>query len=86
MSVAPSSAAAPGSAPAAITVSGQVVEGVESGCLLLRAPDKTYLLIGGDRAVLQVGKQVTVTGRPTPDLMSTCQQGTPFQVSSVQGG
>ncbi|MFF5234213.1 hypothetical protein [Dactylosporangium sp. NPDC000521] len=81
----PSSAASV-SGPAAITVSGQVVDGVEAGCVLLKTPDKTYLLLGGDRAALQAGKQVTVTGRPTSDLMTTCQQGTPFQVSSVQGG
>lgn len=67
-----------------MSVSGEVVEGVEAGCLLLQTPGTLYLLIGGDRAALQVGKRVTVVGTPQPGLMSTCQQGTPFQVVSVR--
>ncbi|MDG6108104.1 hypothetical protein Daura_45705 [Dactylosporangium aurantiacum] len=69
-----------------MSVSGEVVEGVEAGCLLLRTPGTLYLLVGGDRAALQVGKRVTVVGTPQPGLMSTCQQGTPFQVVSVRSG
>lgn len=81
-------AVAPTSGPAAsgMSVSGEVVEGVEAGCLLLQTPGTLYLLIGGDRAALQVGKRVTVVGTPQPGLMSTCQQGTPFQVVSVRSG
>ena len=44
-----------------------------------------YLLIGGDRVALQSGKRLTVVGTPQPGLMSTCQQGTPFQVTAVRG-
>jgi hypothetical protein len=69
-----------------MSVTGKVVEGVEAGCLLLETPGTLYLLVGGDRAALVVGKQVTVTGSPQPGLMSTCQQGTPFQVTSVRSG
>ena len=72
--------------PSGMSVSGEVVEGVEAGCLLLKTSGPLYLLIGGDRAALQVGKRVTVVGTPQPGLMSTCQQGTPFQVVSVRSG
>ncbi|MEV4515074.1 hypothetical protein AB0K00_39710 [Dactylosporangium sp. NPDC049525] len=88
-SLAPSLAprpSAPAAAPTGMTISGEVVEGVETGCLLLKTTGPLYLLIGGDRTALQVGKRVTVVGTPQPDLMSTCQQGTPFQVVSVRGG
>jgi hypothetical protein len=66
----------------ALTLSGTVMPGVEPNCLLL---DK-YLLVGGDRAVLKAGAKVTVTGRADPDLLTTCQQGTPFQVETVRPG
>lgn len=81
----PSLTAVPPSA-GAMTVSGDVAEGVEAGCLLLKTPGTLYLLLGGDRAALQVGKRVTVVGRPQPGMMTTCQQGTPFQVTSVRSG
>jgi hypothetical protein len=93
LSVAPSLAATlapnpsrPAAPPSGMSVSGEVVEGVETGCLLLKTTGPLYLLIGGDRAALVVGKRVTVVGSPQPGLMSTCQQGTPFQVVSVRGG
>ncbi|MFC5000392.1 hypothetical protein ACFPIJ_21440 [Dactylosporangium cerinum] len=86
--LAPSRPAAAPSGPgiSGTSISGEIVEGVEAGCLLLQTPGTLYLLIGGDRAALQVGKRVTVVGTPQPGLMSTCQQGTPFQVVSVRSG
>ncbi|MGC5052632.1 hypothetical protein ACLQ2S_14385 [Micromonospora sp. DT48] len=63
-----------------ITLTGRVESGVEPGCLLLDG----YLLLGGPRDVLTSGASVTVTGRPDPTMMSTCQQGTPFVVSSAK--
>jgi hypothetical protein len=54
-----------------VTVTGVPGRGVEAGCLLL----DPYLLIGGDRALLGSGVQVTVTGHTEPDGMSFCQQG-----------
>jgi hypothetical protein len=75
----------PSAAAASTTIRGRVVEGVELGCLLLEATDGTaYLLIGGDRDQLVAGRRLEVTGRVEPDLMTTCQQGTPFQVSDVR--
>lgn len=61
-------------------MTGQVTAGVEAGCLLLNNGGKAYLLLGGDRNVIQAGATVTVRGRVAEGVMSICQQGTPFQV------
>ena len=61
-----------------------VVEGVEPGCLLLDAAGRQYLLVGGDRAELRAGSRVLVTGRSDPNLLSTCQQGEPLVVASIE--
>jgi hypothetical protein len=76
------SPATTGSAPPAgeITVTGTVSEGVEPGCLLLDG----YLLVGGDRDQLRTGARVAVTGRVDRGLLSTCQQGVPLVVASVE--
>jgi hypothetical protein len=83
----------PGNAPATeptrpageLTVTGTVREGVEPDCLLLEAEQGgPYLLIGGERGELQAGARVKVTGRADPDLVSTCQQGEPLVVSSIE--
>ena len=63
-----------------VTVTGTVSEGVEPGCLLLDG----YLLVGGDRAKLQPGSRLAVTGRVDRSLLSTCQQGTPLVVASIE--
>jgi hypothetical protein len=63
-----------------VTVTGTVREGVEPGCLLL----DRYLLVGGDRDQLRPGARVAVTGRVDRDLLSTCQQGVPLVVASVE--
>ncbi|MDG4760053.1 hypothetical protein [Micromonospora sp. WMMD710] len=68
------------SAGAATSISGTVTAGVEPNCLLLDG----YLLLGGPRDVLHAGAEVTVTGRAEPGLMTTCQQGTPFQVETAR--
>ncbi|GAA0734080.1 hypothetical protein Drose_32075 [Dactylosporangium roseum] len=86
-SASPTGSAVP-SRPAAgaITVTGQVRDGVEPGCVLLAVGDKSYLLLGGDRAKLRSGTTLTVTGVPQPDMLTTCQQGLPFQVVSIKEG
>jgi hypothetical protein len=63
-----------------LTVTGTVSEGVEPGCLLLDG----YLLVGGDRDQLRPGARVAVTGRVDRGLLSTCQQGVPLVVASVE--
>jgi hypothetical protein len=63
-----------------MTLTGNVTPGVEANCLLLDG----YLLVGGPREHLRAGARVTVTGRVQADLMTTCQQGTPFVVETAQ--
>jgi hypothetical protein len=65
-----------------MTVSGTVSDGVEAGCLVLTTDDGTYTLIGQTRG-LTAGQQVTVRGVLAPDVLTTCQQGTPFRVLEV---
>jgi hypothetical protein len=68
-----------------VTLTGTVREGVEPGCLLLDAKGGTrYLLVGGERAELRPGSRVAVTGRVDRDLLSTCQQGEPLVVASIE--
>lgn len=67
-----------------ITIIGTPTEGVETGCVVMQSGDTLYLLLGGDKTLLMSGRPVAVTGRPNPGLMTTCQQGTPFQVTAVR--
>jgi hypothetical protein len=71
--------------PVEVTVTGTVRPGVEPGCLLLedRAGGR-FLLVGGDRAKLSPGSRVAVTGRVDRGLLSTCQQGEPLVVASIE--
>lgn len=65
------------------TLTGVVEAGVETGCLLLEG----HLLLGGesdDGELLQVGRNVQVTGHVEKNMMSTCQQGIPFRVETVE--
>ena len=67
------------------TLTGTVRAGVEPNCLLLDAEQgRRYLLVGGERAELRPGTRVQVTGRVDPDLLSTCQQGEPLVVASIE--
>lgn len=54
--------------------------GVENDCWLL----DHYLLLGGDRKLIASGEEVRVTGKLDKNVMTTCQQGTPFVVDSVE--
>ncbi|WDZ86856.1 hypothetical protein [Micromonospora cathayae] len=67
-------------APGGAVITGTVTSGVEPGCLLLGE----YLLVGGPRDVIKAGAKLTVSGKVQPDLMTTCQQGTPFLVDSAK--
>jgi hypothetical protein len=69
------------------TLTGTVAAGVEPGCLLLNGSSGSHLLVIKDakaRAAATVGASVTVVGKPQPDMMTTCQQGTPFLVSEIR--
>ncbi|RJK96393.1 hypothetical protein [Vallicoccus soli] len=68
------------------TVTGTVEAGVEPGCLLL-APEgggEAYLLLGGPARDVSPGARVRAVGTVETDLLSTCQQGTPFQVTELE--
>jgi hypothetical protein len=68
-----------------MTIRGDVFDGVEGGCLLLRAQDgQAYLLLGGDRSVINSGGRLEVVGELQPGLVTTCQQGIPFSVISAR--
>jgi hypothetical protein len=66
-----------------LTLTGELVSGVEAGCLLLETDAGQYLLFGEAAQELSAGATVTITGRVRTDMMSTCQQGTPFEVTEV---
>ncbi|BCY06207.1 hypothetical protein [Actinoplanes sp. L3-i22] len=72
------------------TITGTIASGVEPNCVLLNEPaGGTHLLVFADpalRSAATPGSKVQVTGVPQPGMMSTCQQGEPFLVSSVTPG
>lgn len=68
-----------------MTLRGVATEGVEVGCVVMNAEDgNVYLLIGGDRTVINSGSRIEVQVHLQPDLMTTCQQGTPAVVVSAR--
>jgi hypothetical protein len=75
------------SAPVGQTITGTVAAGVEPNCVLLSGGGTDYLLIFDDPALrdqVKPGEQATVVGRAEKGQMTTCQQGTPFIVTSVR--
>jgi hypothetical protein len=66
-----------------VELRGTVEAGVEPGCLILESGGRTYGLYGGDPAVVSAGAKVRVRGVPQPDMVTTCQQGIPFQVTEA---
>jgi hypothetical protein len=99
VTVTPSTAAPTGSHPVTVpslpprsfaaqgseTIVGDVEDGVEPNCVLLRTTsNKIYQLVGGDRTKLKgASKHVTVDGHELPAMATTCQQGIPFLVTDV---
>ncbi|MEV4349356.1 hypothetical protein AB0J83_33275 [Actinoplanes sp. NPDC049596] len=74
-------------AAGAKTITGTVAAGVEPNCLLLNDSSGSYLLVFDDAAMrrdAKVGAKVTVVGQAQQGMMSTCQQGTPFLVTSIR--
>ncbi|GAB3262891.1 hypothetical protein GCM10027425_27050 [Alteromonas gracilis] len=66
------------------THTGTIAEGVEAGCVLLEiGSGGPLLLVGPGVEAYAAGDRVTVRGTPQPDMMTTCQQGAPFAVTSV---
>lgn len=89
---APASVEPSGAKPTAAgaeTISGTVMAGVEPNCLLVQDAKGSHLLVFDDKALraeTPVGAKVTLTGTSKPNMMSTCQQGIPFIVTSVKAG
>ncbi|WP_306212429.1 hypothetical protein [Actinoplanes sp. RD1] len=74
---------APDEGAATTTLSGTIEAGVEPNCLIL---DK-HLLVFKDPALksaAKAGASVTVTGRVAEGMMTTCMQGTPFEVTALR--
>jgi len=65
-------------------LSGQVQAGVEAGCLVLTSGGQTYNLLGAGAQGLRPGLQVEVDGAPDDTMLTTCQQGIPFLVTSFR--
>jgi Protein of unknown function (DUF5818) len=95
---APASTAAPAPAPKApatqpdgdrrppvrVIATGRVEAGGGPGCLLLATDQgRTWLLVGGDRAVLAAGARVRVVGERGPPRTAGCQQGEPLRVRTA---
>lgn len=68
-----------GASGAVQTVTGVPTAGVEPDCWLLDG----YLLVGGPAELIASGDPLAIVGRAEPDLLTTCQQGTPLRVESV---
>ena len=66
-----------------MTITGKISSGVEMGCVMLEFEGTTYNLVGGDASTLTPGAEVEVTGTVNEGLMTTCQQGVPFEVDKV---
>ncbi len=69
-----------------VTLSGTLQSGVESGCVVLVDAEGAVLanLVDLDVSGAQIGADVEVTGSFNPDLMTTCQQGQPFEVTDFR--
>ena len=79
----PAKSASPGAGQ--VTLRGRVEEGVEPGCIVLRADNgTTYLLVGADPTIAAPGARVEVAGDVRMDMLTTCMQGTPVAVSRVR--
>jgi len=65
-----------------VRVRGTVSDGVEPGCTLLTSKGVVYLLLGA-QGTQYSGKEIEVEGTVKPDLMTTCQQGTPLVVHRI---
>lgn len=64
-----------------VIATGRVEPGGGPGCLLLATDrGRTWLLVGGDRAVLAAGTRVRVVGERAAARTAGCQQGEPLRV------
>lgn len=64
-----------------LTLTGLVTPGVEPGCRVIQTDQGSFVLVG---PVAVPDGRVEVTGMHRDDLLSTCQQGTSFEVHTVK--
>jgi hypothetical protein len=74
-----------GPATELVRVTGTVVTGEQDGCVLLDTGFTTYVLLGGDKAVIEDAveneDEVTVTGQANATTpATTCTEGTPLAI------
>ena len=65
-----------------VRMRGTVSDGVESGCTLLTSNGVVYQLFWREGTPF-TGTEIEVEGTLRPDLMTTCQQGTPLVVERI---
>ena len=66
-----------------ITIHGNVIKGVEAGCIIVDTGDEKYLMLRGVGVeTLEIGEWVTVKGYEL-DEMTTCMEGLPFEISYI---
>lgn len=69
----------------AMTITGTIEPGVESGCLIMTYEGTVYGIFGQfDGAVVHAGAKVTLHGHLDHGMVSFCQQGTPFVVEEAE--
>lgn len=67
-----------------ITITGVMRAGVEGKCMVLVTPGgEQYQLLNADPSVAVEGVRLTVKGRVTHGIATTCMQGTTFTISQV---
>lgn len=72
-------------ANAAMTITGTIEPGVESGCLVMTYEGTVYGIFGRfDKSVVRAGAEVTLHGHLDREMISFCQQGTPFVVEEAE--
>lgn len=65
------------------TITGEVYAGVEPNCVLVATEYGDFLIYGEPADDVRMGATVTLRGVARPELATTCQQGTPFEVLEV---
>ncbi len=66
-----------------MTISGTIFQGAEPVCKLISVQKVIYLLLADDSMQITTGDEATVTGHVEHGIMTHCQQGIPFQVSTI---
>jgi hypothetical protein len=66
-----------------MSISGTIFQGAEPTCKLISVQKVIYLLLAGDSVQITIGDEATVTGHVEHGIMTHCQQGIPFAVTTI---